>query len=137
MDREQVAAWVGEYERLWRTPGTEGLAKIFTPEASYLQAPFRDPVVGLPAIQRMWEDERDSPEEGFEMRAAVLAVEADTAVVRVHVSYSPPLDGSGVEGIDPLNGQEWLDLWVIQYAEDGRCQAFEEWPFAGRDPDPA
>ncbi len=109
---------MGEYERLWRTPGTEGLAQIFRPEATYLQAPFRDPIVGLPAIQRMWEDERDSPEEAFEMTSAVLAVEGDTAVVRVHVRYSPP------------TSQEWLDLWVIQYAADGRCRTFEEWPFS-------
>jgi ketosteroid isomerase-like protein len=118
MRRDDVATWVSEYERLWRTPGTEGLAEIFRPEATYLQRPFREPVVGLPAIQRMWEDERDSPEEAFEMTSAVLAVEGDTAVVRVHVRYSPP------------RSQEWLDLWVIQYAEDGRCRAFEEWPFA-------
>jgi ketosteroid isomerase-like protein len=118
MERERVVAWVGEYERQWRTPGTAGLAGIFTPNATYLQAPFREPVVGLPAIQRMWEDERDGPREEFEMAFAVLAVEGDTAVVRVHVRYGPPVD------------QEWLDLWVIRYAEDGRCQAFEEWPFA-------
>jgi hypothetical protein len=118
MRREQVAAWVGEYERLWRTPGTDGLAEIFRPEATYLQGPFREPVVGLPAIQRMWEDERDSPEEAFDMTSAVLAVEGDTAVVRVHVRYSPP------------QSQEWLDMWIIQYAPDGRCRAFEEWPFS-------
>jgi hypothetical protein len=122
MRRDDVATWVGEYERLWRTPGTEGLAGIFRPEATYLQGPFREPVVGLPAIQRMWEDERDSPEEAFEMTSAVLAVEGDTAVVRVHVRYSPP------------KGREWLDMWVIQYAADGRCRAFEEWPFSAKTP---
>jgi hypothetical protein len=118
MNREQIVAWVRQYERLWRTHGTAGLAEIFTPEATYLQAPFREPVVGLPAIERMWEDERDGPGEEFEMTSDVLAVEGDTAVVRVHVRYGPPTN------------QEWLDLWVIRYAEDGRCRAFEEWPFA-------
>lgn len=118
MDRQQVADWVAQYERLWRTPGTDALAEIFTPDASYRQGPFRDPVVGLAAIRRMWEAERDGPQEAFEMTSDVLAVETDTAVVRVHVRYSPP------------RSQEWLDLWVIRYAEDGRCRAFEEWPFA-------
>jgi ketosteroid isomerase-like protein len=118
MDRQQVADWVAQYERLWRSPGTGALAEIFTPDASYLQGPFRDPVVGLAAIQRMWEAERDGPEEAFEMTSDVLAVEANTAVVRVHVRYAAP------------RSQEWLDLWVIRYAEDGRCRAFEEWPFA-------
>jgi hypothetical protein len=118
MDRQQVLDWVTEYERLWRTPGTEGLAEIFTPDATYRQSPFREPVVGLAAIQRMWDEARDSADEEFEMTAAVLAVEDDTAVVRVHVRYGPP------------RNQEWLDLWVIRFAADGRCRAFEEWPFA-------
>jgi SnoaL-like domain len=118
MRREQVTAWVGQYERLWRTPGTAGLAEIFTPGATYLQAPFREPVVGLPAIQRMWEQERDGPHEAFEMTSAPLAVEDGTAVVRVHVRYGPP---------EP---HEYLDLWVIRFGADGRCVAFEEWPFA-------
>lgn len=118
MDRAQVIRWVGEYERLWRTPGTEGLVEIFTPDATYRQSPFREPVVGLAEIRRMWEDERDSAHEEFEMTSGVLAVEDDTAVVRVHVRYGPP------------NNHEWLDLWVIRFADDGRCRAFEEWPFA-------
>jgi ketosteroid isomerase-like protein len=118
MDRQQVADWVSAYERLWRTAGTDGLAEIFTPDATYLQRPFREPVVGLPAIQHMWDDERDGPEEPFETASDVLAVEGDTAVVRLHVRYGPP------------RNEEWLDLWVIRYAEDGRCRAFEEWPFA-------
>jgi hypothetical protein len=25
--------------------------------------------------------------------------------------------------------REYRDLWVIRFAEDGRCMAFEEWPF--------
>ena len=118
MDRQQVADWVATYERLWRSPGFDGLAEIFTPDATYLQGPFREPVVGLPAIQRMWDAEREGPEEAFEMTSGVLAVDGDTAVVRVHVRYGPPRE------------KEWLDLWVIRYAEDGRCRAFEEWPFA-------
>jgi hypothetical protein len=66
----------------------------------------------------MWDEQRDSADEEFEMTSAVLAVEDDTAVVRAHVRYGPP------------SNQEWLDLWVIRYAEDGRCRAFEEWPFS-------
>ena len=51
-----------------------------------------------------------------------LAVDGDTAVVRVEVSYGPPIN------------QEYRDLWIIRFAEDGRCEAFEEWPFAPRSP---
>lgn len=122
MDRKQVAGWLAAYERSWRTPGTELLATIFTSGASYLQGPYRTPVVGLPAIARMWEDEREGADEVFQMTSEVVAVEGDTAVARVQVQYGDPVD------------QEYRDLWIMRFAEDGRCVSFEEWPFWPAEP---
>lgn len=117
MDRRRTRSWVAAYERAWRTHGTDSLDSIFTEEASYLQGPYREPIVGLPAIRRMWEDEREGPDEVFQMTSEVVAVEADTSVVRVEVRYGEPVH------------QEYRDLWVIRFAADGRCRFFEEWPF--------
>jgi hypothetical protein len=116
VDRKQVADWVAGYERAWRTAGTEHLDRLFTAEASYLQGPYREPVVGLAEIARMWEAERDGPDEVFEMRSEVLAVDGDTAVVRLQVGYGDPVE------------QEFRDLWIMRFAGDGRCREFEEWP---------
>ena len=113
-----MTGWVAAYERAWRTPGTQALATIFTPEASYLQGPYHKPVVGLPAIAAMWEGERAGPDEVFEMTSEVVAVEGDIAVVRVEVRYGGPVN------------QEYRDLWIMRFAENGRCRSFEEWPFA-------
>jgi hypothetical protein len=117
MDRTHVANWVAAYERAWRTPGTEVLTTIFTTDASYRQGPYREPVVGLPAIARMWEAERNGPDEPFEMASDLVAVDGDIAVVRVEVRYGEPTH------------QEYRDLWIVAFARDGRCRAFEEWPF--------
>jgi ketosteroid isomerase-like protein len=117
MDRQRIAEWVEGYERAWRAPGTDLLASIFTESASYLQSPYAEPVRGLSAIARMWDDHRDGPDEPFQMTSDTVAVDGDTAVVRVEVLYGPP------------NEQEYRDLWIIRLAEDGRCYAFEEWPF--------
>ncbi|MER7012440.1 nuclear transport factor 2 family protein [Saccharopolyspora sp. NPDC000359] len=117
MDWERALAWVAGYERAWRTPGVEVLAELFTPDATYQQAPYLAPVVGLPAIERMWQAERTGPDEQFQMSSSPVALEGDTAVVRVEVHYGGP------------GGQEYRDLWVIGFAPDGRCRAFEEWPF--------
>jgi ketosteroid isomerase-like protein len=116
MDTERVRAWVAGYERAWRAAGTDGLAELFTEDISYLQGPYRDPVVGLPAVARMWEAERDGPDEPFDMESEIEAVDGDTAVVRVQVNYRAP-------------AQEYRDLWIVRFAADGRCRAFEEWPF--------
>ncbi len=118
MDRVGVEAWVERYEQVWRTAGTDGLRDLFSPDATYLTSPWATPVEGLEGLAELWDAERDGPDETFTMRAEVLAVDGDTAVVRVAVDYGDPVVS------------RWLDLWVIRFDGDGRCRAFEEWPFA-------
>jgi hypothetical protein len=117
VDRDQVAVWVAAYERAWRAPGTAALAGVFTQDAAYRQGPYDEQVTGLPAIAGMWEAERDGPGEVFRMTSEIIAVEGTTAVVRADVFYGDPVH------------QEYRDLWVVRFADDGRCVCFEEWPF--------
>ena len=123
MDNDDVRRWVTGYEQAWRSAGTEQLADLFTETASYRMSPWRAPVEGLAAIRELWESERDGPDEEFTLRTAVLAVGEDTAVVRAEVDY------------DVAAGNRWRDLWVLEFAADGRCRAFEEWPFSPDQPD--
>jgi ketosteroid isomerase-like protein len=122
MDRADVERWVDAYVRVWRTPGTEALGEIFTDDATYLPSPWTAPVTGLDDLARFWEAERDGPDEVFAMSSEVVALDGPTAIVRAQVDYA---DNSG----------RWRDLWVLRFAEDGRCAAFEEWPFAPDQPD--
>jgi ketosteroid isomerase-like protein len=117
IDRESVGQWLAGYETAWRAPGTDGLAALFTSDAVYSQAPYEQPVTGLDAIKRMWEEEREAPDEVFTVTTDIVAVDGPAAVVRVEVHYGDP----------PV--QEYLDLWVIRFADDGRCTWFEEWPY--------
>ena len=116
-DRAVVSRWLARYEAVWRTPGTVGLAGLFTGDATYLKSPYEQPVAGLGAIKRMWEEEREGPDEVFTLATDILAVDGLTAVVRAEVHYGDP----------PV--QEYRDLWVIRFTDDGRCAWFEEWPF--------
>jgi hypothetical protein len=52
------------------------------------------------------------------MTSGIVAVDGDTAVARIEVWYGDPVRA------------EYRDLWVMRFAADGRCRAFEEWPFA-------
>ena len=119
IDDQAVGAWLAAYELAWRSPGTEALAGLFAPGATYSTAPYRPPVEGLAAIARLWEAERNGPDEVFTMRAQVVAVDQAraTAVARVAVDYGDPVT------------QSYRDLWVMRFGADGRCAAFEEWPF--------
>ena len=114
---ELVTVWTARYEDAWRAPGTDLLAGLFTPDATYRPAPFAEPVRGLAAIARLWEAERSGPDEPFTMTAEPVAASDGRAVVRVEVRYGPPTNA------------QYRDLWIVHLREDGRCHSFEEWPF--------
>jgi ketosteroid isomerase-like protein len=116
-DRTTVHRWVAGYEQAWRTSSTDGLSALFTPDAIYLHSPYEDPVVGIHAISKMWNSDRDGPDEIFTLSSEIVAVEGDTAVVRAEVRYGEPIR------------QEYRDLWLIRFDVDGRCARFEEWPY--------
>jgi ketosteroid isomerase-like protein len=117
IDHATVSRWVAGYEAAWRVPGSEGLASLFSEDATYLQSPYEEPVVGLDAIRRMWDSEREGPDEFFTLATDTLAVDGLIAVVRAEVRYGNPLR------------QEYRDLWVLKFGDDGRCRWFEEWPY--------
>jgi hypothetical protein len=128
MDRAQLQAWVEAYERAWRTAGVAPLRDLFAEDATYQAAPFDDPIAGLPAIEVFWEAEREGPDEVFTMTSEIVAVEGRVGVVRLEVTYGDPVT------------DRFRDLWIVETDDDGRCVAFEEWPFFpehGRVPSPA
>ena len=118
-DRDAVRRWVRRYEEVWRTPGTDAVRELFTEDAEYLTGPWADPIRGIDDIATFWDAERDGPDEPFTMTREVVAVDGDTAVVQLEVEYG----GAKWE-------QRWRDLWVVHFADDGRCTHFEEWPIA-------
>lgn len=117
MDRAGVDTWVAGYERAWRAAGTESLRGLFTEDAIYRMSPYEEPAVGLAAIGALWERERKGPDEEFTMAHEVVAVDGETAVVRVEVQYGGP------------GRLQYRDLWIVRFATGGRCREFEEWPF--------
>jgi hypothetical protein len=118
MDRGDVERWIEGYLRAWRTEGTALLAGLFTVDATYRASPWAAAGAGVDAIGTFWEDERDGADEAFSETHEIVAVEGDTAVVRLQVDYGDESAG------------RWRDLWVLRFGPGGRCRSFEEWPFA-------
>jgi SnoaL-like domain len=115
--REELIRWLAGYEKAWREPGTKRLAELFTYDVVYSPSPWSEPVEGLEALEEFWETERDGPDERFTMTSEPVALDNETAVVRVEVTYHVP-------------EKRWRDLWVLRFASGGRCAGFEEWPFS-------
>ncbi|HMO12013.1 MAG TPA: nuclear transport factor 2 family protein [Actinotalea sp.] len=112
MGRDEVMAWVAAYERTWRDNDLDGLAEVFTPDARYLHSPYEEPLVGLDAIRADWPD--PTP---FTLDVEPVAVDGEVAVVRALVRYTDEA------------AQEYRDLWLLTFAEDGRVRVFEEWAY--------
>lgn len=117
MDRTDLARWIEGYERAWRTAGTAMLEQLFTLQASYSPGPFAETIAGLTAIAEFWEATREGPDEPFTLEWEPVAVEGGTGVARVEVAYTQPAR------------RVYRDLWIVGLEPDGRCSAFEEWPF--------
>jgi hypothetical protein len=115
-DRTTVTDWIARYEHAWRSAGTDALRELFSETASYSPSPWSRPIEGIPAIQHFWDSARTGPDEGFRMESEIVAIDDPVAVVRVAVDYD--------------DGQRWRDLWVLTLDGSGRCERFEEWPFA-------
>jgi ketosteroid isomerase-like protein len=114
MDRDQVMRWVDGYVDAWRTEDAQGVERLFTEDACYRRSPYEASEVGHEAIKAFWLADAG---ETFDVKAAPVAVDGHAAVVRLDVSYHDPVQ------------QEYRDLWVLQFTDDGRVSDFEEWAY--------
>jgi len=124
VDQLSVAAWIADYERAWRTPGTEPVTALFTTDATYRTSPFAEAHRGLAAIRRLWEEDRAGADEHFDLTFDIITIDPPRAVVRLDVRYAPP------------RPDHFRNLWVLACAADGRCEVFEEWPYTATQPVP-
>jgi len=112
MDRDDVMRWVAGYEQAWRDGDLAAVERLFTDDARYRPSPYDESEVGHDAIKAFWLDDEG---EVFTVQAEPVAVEGRHAVVRVEVRYGDPVR------------QEYRDLWLLCFADDGRVEDYEEW----------
>jgi hypothetical protein len=106
--------WVDGYIDAWRTEDAQGVERLFTENACYRRSPYEESEVGHDAIKAFWLADAG---ETFSVKAEPVAIEGQTAVVRLQVNYSGSVQ------------QEYRDLWLLEFADDGRVSDFEEWAY--------
>lgn len=114
MDRDTVMTWVAAYEAAWRGEDLRAVETLFTEDARYARSPYDDPLRGHGEIRDFWLVDAGEP---FTMTVEPVAVDGSTAVVQVEVRYGDPVE------------QEYRDLWVLRFADDGRVEEFTEWAY--------
>jgi ketosteroid isomerase-like protein len=112
VDRNDVERWVDRYVEAWLTNDPGQIAALFTEDAAYYTAPYREPWRGRDAIVAGWMERNDEP--NWDFRFEVQAVDGDFGFVRGVTTY----------GEGPV---EYSNLWVIRLDGEGRCSEFTEW----------
>jgi ketosteroid isomerase-like protein len=114
MTVDDIMRWVAGYERAWREGDLAAVEQLFTEDAHYRPSPYEESEVGHDAIKAFWLDDEGTE---FTVTAEPVALEGRNAVVRLEVHYLRPVH------------QEYRDLWVLRFADDGRVEEFEEWAY--------
>lgn len=118
MDHARFAAWLRGYIDAWRSGERAAVEALFTEDATYAFAPFQPPVVGRPAIVAMWLKDPDKP-GSWSADYRPLAIDGDVAVAEGETSYRHA-DGASQD-------VDYRNIFVCEFAPDGRCRSFVEW----------
>jgi len=109
---ERIDNWIAGYRTAWESNAADDIRALFTETATYRTKPHADPWVGHEGIVTGWLDAADEPGDArFEWH--VVAETEDLAFVQGVTRYS--------------DDDDYSNLWVIRFADDGRAAEFTEW----------
>lgn len=99
------------YRQAWESNDPADISALFTEDALYYTAPFREPWRGRDAIVEGWIGRKDEP--------------GTTTFTWEPVSDTREL--AIVQGVTTYPDEKFSNLWVIRFGADGKCREFTEW----------
>jgi hypothetical protein len=114
MEAANFSKWVEDYRKAWLSNDPADIESLFTEDARYYTAPYRDPWEGRLEILRKWLENRDEPGV-TEFSYTVIGVSGNKGFVQGRTVYTdePP--------------RAYRNLWVISLDEQGQSREFVEW----------
>lgn len=104
--------WTQAYIQAWRTNDPARIGALFTDDAIYLTSPDADPRVGREAIVAGWLEDLDTPGT-WSFDWWIVREDAEFIAIEGRTTYPAERD--------------YLNLWIVRLAADGRATAFTEW----------
>jgi ketosteroid isomerase-like protein len=111
-----VHEWAARYARAWERGDEDAVAALFTEDAEYRSAPFREPFRGESEIRAYWR-RGAAAQQNVCVRMGRPIVDGDRAVVEWWTTMNDPDDGDVT-----LPG-----CLLLRFAADGRCSALREY----------
>ncbi|MGH2652286.1 MAG: nuclear transport factor 2 family protein [Actinomycetota bacterium] len=110
-----MGAWLAAYGKAWETQDPDAAVALFTPEATYQEKPFDEPMRGREAIREYWATGAGHQREvRFDSR--ILSVEP--AVGHWWASYTATATGE----LTKLDG-----IFLLEFDDEGLCTSLREW----------
>lgn len=112
-----IEQWLSAYERAWATG--EDVAALFTADARYFTAPYRQPFVGADVIESWWHEQGEAAIR-WTFEYEVVATDGPMNVVKGTTAYH---DTIGPDG----KPQVYYNLWLVTLDDSGRAREFVEY----------
>jgi hypothetical protein len=116
LTRDEFASWLGRYVDAWRSHDAEVIGELFSLDCSYSYSGGHDVVSGRDAIVETWLKEEDVG--SWEAAYEPLAIDDE---VHVAIGWTRYFDEGG------LVRDEYSNIFVCRFDDDGRCHEFSEW----------
>jgi ketosteroid isomerase-like protein len=120
MNHTDVQGWLDRYVDAWRTHDRDKVEALFTDDAEYRYRPYGGDAHanrGREAIVEAWLED-DDPPDSWEAAYEPFAVEGDRAVATGFSRYF---------ATDKGPERTFHNVFLLRFAEDGRCAHFSEY----------
>ena len=119
MTADDVQRWLDAYIAAWASYDEAEITALFTDDCRVPLRPVRDPLVGSAADRRRLAEGTETRRDRGRRSTDAFAVDGDRAVAVGETRY-------------PQEGRRYENLYVLEFAADGRCRSFTEWFFLER-----
>ena len=121
-DTDAVQRWLVAYEHAWQTYDPGEIGALFTDDAEYRWHPWdegQEVARGRDAIIEAWRSSRDKPGTYRGEYRPLLVHDGEAIAVGTSRYYK--------DTTRSVISREFHNLWVLRFADDGRCRSFTEW----------
>jgi ketosteroid isomerase-like protein len=117
LTRDQFAAWLTRYIEAWRSGDQSDIGDLFSEDVSYSQNGGQTTIAGREAVVTDWLEESYQPDASWEAYYEPLTIEEE---IHVAVGSTRYLREMGVR-------EEFSNIFVCRFDDDGRCRELREW----------
>ncbi len=117
MDTQALSDWLAAYKRAWEMQDADLFVTLFTPDCEYRDTPYKEPVPA-PEFHAFWRALAKRQQDNRIDFEILGHASGNRAVVNWEATSTRRASGERREG----NG-----IFVLTFAEDGRCSDVREW----------